>query len=239
MRLLITRPKAEAEALAEILRARGHKPLVAPLMEIQVLEGPELPLLGVQAALTTSANGVRALSIRTKRRDIPLYAVGPQTAETARSCGFDDVLNADGDSTALAELVAASLDPGKGPLLHAAGAETAGRLSQTLQARGFSVETIVLYEAAPVSALPGLAESVLKDGTLNGVLLFSPRSAKIFAGLVAAEKLEQACERVEAYCISAATASALTPLTFARVTVAGVPNQDAMLALIPPPVPGP
>jgi uroporphyrinogen-III synthase len=239
MRLLITRPQADAEALAEILRARGHVALVAPLMEVQVLEGPELPLLGVQAVLATSANGVRALAMRTKRRDLLVFTVGPQTAESARSCGFAEVVSADGDAAALAEFVAANLDPAKGPLLHAAGAETAGRLSQALQARGFSVEVTVLYEAIPVTKLPDLADAVLRDGTLDGVLLFSPRSAKIFATLVTEAKLAQACERVEAYCISAATAAALTPVIFSRVSVAGVPNQDAMLALIPPPAPGP
>jgi uroporphyrinogen-III synthase len=221
------------------LRARGHVALNAPMMEVEVLEGPPLPLLAVQAVLATSANGVRALGLRTTRRDVLVFAVGPQTAETARSCGFAKVLSADGDSVALAEFVAASLDPENGPLLHAAGAETAGRLSQALQARGFSVETMVLYEATPVPLLPKLAEAVLRDGTLDGVLLFSPRSAKIFAGLVTEAKLVEACERVEAYCISAATAAGLTPLIFSRVTVAGEPNQDAMLALIPPPAPGP
>jgi uroporphyrinogen-III synthase len=239
MRLLITRPQAEAEALAELLRARGHVPLVAPLMEVLVPDGPELPLLGVQAVLATSANGVRALAKRTSRRDVVVFAVGPQTAEAARALGFAGVFSAEGDSAALAEFVADNLDPAKGPLLHAAGAETAGRLSQALQSRDFSVETIVLYEAVPVPALPQLAEGVLTDGTLDGVLLFSPRSAKIFAGLVTEAKLVQACERVAAYCISAATAAALNPVIFSRVTVAGAPNQESMLALIPPPAPGP
>ena len=239
MRLLITRPQAEAEALAEILRARGHVPLVAPLMEVEVLDGPELPLLSVQAVLATSANGVRALAKRTSRRDVLLFAVGPQTAEAARACGFQGVFSAEGDAAALAEFVADNLDPAKGPLLHAAGAETAGRLSQALQGRGFSVETTVLYEAVPVLTLPKLAEDVLKEGTLDGVLLFSPRSAKTFAARVTEAKLAQACERVAALCISAATAAALTPVSFSRVTVAGAPNQDGMLALIPPPAPGP
>jgi uroporphyrinogen-III synthase len=239
MRLLITRPQAEAETLAELLRARGHVALIAPLMEVQVLDGTDLPLLGVQAVLATSANGVRALAERTSRRDVRVFAVGPQTAEAARALGFVGVFSAEGDAAALAEFVADNLDPTKGALLHAAGAETAGRLSQALQARGFSVETIVLYEAVPVPQLPERAQTVLKDGTLDGVLLFSPRSAKVFASLVTEAKLAQACERVAAYCISAATATALNPVIFSRVTVAGAPNQDGMLELIPPPAPGP
>jgi uroporphyrinogen-III synthase len=62
-------------------------------------------------------------------------------------------------------------------------------------------------------------------------MLFSPRSAKIFADLVTRAGLAPNCARVDAYCISAATAAALGGLTFARVAVAGQPNQDAMLAL--------
>lgn len=239
MRLLITRPHEDAVAIADILRARGHVPIIAPLMAVQVREGPELTLEGVQAVLATSANGVRAVAHRTTRRDLPVYAVGPQTAEAARAAGFKPVYSAEGDSAALVEFVAERVDAAKGQLFHAAGAETAGRLRQALQARGFTVETTVLYDAVPVAALPENAVTTLQDGTLGGVLLFSPRSAKTFATLTTDAQLAPACERLDAFCISAATAAALTPLTFARVSVAGGPNQDAILALIPPPTPGP
>lgn len=239
MRLLITRPQEDAVAIAELLRARGHVPIVAPLMAVQVREGSELALEGVQALLATSANGVRAASQRTARRNLPVYAVGPQTAEAARAAGFKHVFSAEGDANALVEFVAERADPRKGGLLHAAGAETAGRIGQALQAKGFAVESVVLYDAVPVTTLPENALRTLQDGTLNGVLLFSPRSGKTFATLVTAAEVAGACEKLEAYCISPATAASLSPLTFARVAVAGGPNQDAMLELIPPPEPGP
>ncbi len=235
MRLLVTRPVDDAAAIAATLRARGHTALVAPLMEVRVHEGPPLALRGVQAVLATSANGVRALATRSERRDVALYAVGPQTKEAAMSVGFKRVTSASGDSSALVETVAAQLDPSKGPLFHAAGAETAGRLSQALQARGFTVESEILYDAVPVPALGDEAAEALRSDALDGVLLYSPRSAKIFAALVAAAGLSEKCARLDAFCISAATAAALAPLAFARVAVAGEPNQDGILALIPAP----
>ncbi len=239
MRLLVTRPREDAVSFAELLRARGHTPIVAPIMDVRPHDGPPIALEGVQASLATSANGVRALAHRTRKRNIAVYAVGPQTAEAAKSAGFKTVHSAEGDSTALVELVTARADPAKGMLLHAAGAETAGRLRQALQAKGFTVETVVLYDAVPASELPDNAKDALREGTLDGVLVFSPRSAKTFATLTTEAKLEASCARLEAFCISAATAAALSPLSFARVSVAGAPNQDAMLALIPPPLPGP
>jgi uroporphyrinogen-III synthase len=231
MRFLITRPEDDAENFARLLQARGHQPVLAPLMQVNLHEGPEPALDNVQAILATSANGVRGFSARSTRRDIPLYAVGPQTAEAARSSGFAAVVSAEGDAAALVELVAARLDAGKGALLHAAGTETAGRLRQTLQTRGFTVVSEILYDAAPAAALPAAADAALRNDELDGVMLFSPRSAKIFADLVTRAGLAPNCTRVDAYCISAATAAALGGLTFARVAVAGQPNQDAMLAL--------
>lgn len=233
MRLLITRPKNDAERFAAIVTARGHSAVVAPMMETHFRDGAPLDLSAVQAILATSANGVRALIHRTPRRDIAVYAVGPQTAEVARGAGFHPVESAEGDANALADLVAARLDAAGGTLFHPAGAETAGRLRQNLQARGFTVQTTVLYEAVPVDALPDTARDALAAGTLDGVLLFSPRSAKIFAALVAAAGLSEACARLDAYCISAATASALGTLAFARIAVAGAPNQESILTLLP------
>jgi uroporphyrinogen-III synthase len=134
MRLLITRPREAAEPLAAILEARGHHSVIAPVMEVRLRDGAPLVLDDIQAVLATSANGVRAFIHRSERRDLPLYAVGPQTAEAAREAGFRSVVSADGDGSALAEKAASELDPEKGALLHAAGAETAGRLKETLKA---------------------------------------------------------------------------------------------------------
>jgi uroporphyrinogen-III synthase len=233
MRLLVTRPSEDAETIAAQLRAKGHEPVVAPLMEVRIHHGEKLALAGIQAILATSANGVRAIAGRSDRRDIPIYAVGPQTAETARVSGFASVRSADGDAVALVETVAAQLDPAAGILFHAAGAETAGRLRQALITRGFTVESTVLYEAVQAKELPPNATAALKDNMLDGILLFSPRSAKILAGLLSAAGLTEHCARLQAYCISAATAAALAGVAFARVAVAGSPNQEAMLALLP------
>src|SRR4051812_19478926 len=74
MRLLVTRPRDDAEAFAALLRARGHEAVVAPIMEVHAISGPPFSCEGVQGVLATSANGVRALAARTARRDVTVYA---------------------------------------------------------------------------------------------------------------------------------------------------------------------
>lgn len=235
MRLLLTRPVADSERLAARLRALGHETVIAPVLAIHIFDGPPLDLAGVQAILATSANGIRALARRTAVRDIAVFAVGPQTAETAREAGFAEIISANGDAAALAETVSTRLEPSKGKLFHAAGAGTAGRLRQRLEARGFTVISEILYEAQAIDALPAEAANALKDNTLDGVVMFSPRSARTFADLVIAAGLAARTGRLDAFCISAAAAAALAPLRFARFAVAGAPNETAVLGLIPAP----
>ena len=233
MRLLITRPQDAAMSIAAALSARGHTAVMAPVMEIGIRAGEPLILDGIQAILATSANGIRALTQRLARRDLPVYAVGPQTLEAAHESGFHSVHSANGDAAALAEKVVAELDPDSGALFHAAGAETAGRLRETLRAQHFEVESEILYDATPFLKLPKIAENALREKLLDGVLLFSPRTGKIFCNLVIEAGLADSCAPLHAFCISAATAAALGSLEFTRVAVAGYPNQEAMLALLP------
>src|SRR5262249_44075047 len=91
MRVLITRPREDAEPFARARIVLGNEPVIEPLHEIDYLEGAPLDLIGVQAILLTSANGARAPALRTPRRDIAVIAVGPATAGAARAAGFANV----------------------------------------------------------------------------------------------------------------------------------------------------
>jgi uroporphyrinogen-III synthase len=227
MRVLITRPQEDAVRTAEILKSRGHDPIIAPLLQTNFHNGPDVALDGVQAILATSANGVRALARRTSRRDVPLFAVGPQTEEEAHAHGFTMVRNANGDSKTLAAATAGWAAPDKGELLHVKGAEADGTLASLLKAHGFDVRTLVLYDVADVG-LPEMARVQIANHQIDAALFFSARSARIFKDAV--ERLP--LETVMAVCISAATAEALQPLAFGSVRVATQPNQDALLGCL-------
>jgi uroporphyrinogen-III synthase len=230
MRILVTRPLEDGVEIAAQLALCGHQALLAPLLEPQFHTGPLLEETGelndVQAILATSANGIRALKTRTARRDIPVFAVGPQTAQEARKCGFSNVRSADGDAKALAE---ATMGWAKrqGVLLHVCAQDAPGALTQMLGDAGFTVRPCPLYAIEPATALPAQARTALQDRTLDAVMFFSPRTARIFAGL--AHGLPT--DGLTALCISPATAEALGAIVFARTLVAARPNQQAMLEL--------
>lgn len=232
MHILVTRPLEDGRDIAALLAGRGHRAVLAPLLEPRFLDGPLLEEQGgelenVQALLATSANGIRAFIRRSARRDLPVFAVGPQTAHAALKSGFADVRSADGDAKALAAATRRWASP-QGILLHVCAQDAPGALAESLTAAGFSVRRCALYAIEPATRLPPEAAIALKQGALDAVMFFSPRTARIFGGL--ADTLPTEC--LTAFCISPATAQALTRSRFAKIAVAEKPNQDAMLALV-------
>jgi uroporphyrinogen-III synthase len=233
VRILITRPAADAARTAAALRARGHDAVVAPLLTVEFISNAELGDGSWSAILVTSANAARAIAGH-KRRDelrrIPAFAVGKQSAQELRAEGFANVTSAEGDGDDLAALVAARLQP-PARLLYLTGEDRAGDLAGTLRAKNFVVDTVVVYRAIAAAKLPAEAVAALA-GTLDGVLHYSPRSAQAF--LTAARQtglLGAALGKPVHFCLSARVAEPLTAAGAANVRIAARPDEAALMAL--------
>ncbi|MDH3232076.1 MAG: uroporphyrinogen-III synthase [Alphaproteobacteria bacterium] len=232
MRLLVTRPREDADALAEALRQIGAAAVLAPVMTIEPEAGVNVDLAGVQALLFTSANGVRAFASQSPIRDLPVLAVGDATARAAAQAGFADIESAGGDTDDLAALAAERLDAKAGALLQAAGRNVAGPLKQDLEARGFEVRRQTFYRAQFVRTLPENARRAIADHELDGVLFFSPRTAQSFVTLAAEAGLSDALGNLYAYCLSAAVAEVARGVRWKGVRIAAEPTQSALLERI-------
>lgn len=233
MRLLITRPEQDAGPLAAQLAERGHSALIEPLISIVPEPGAVIPEKTYQAVLVTSANGVRALSATPgfdRVKGAPVLAVGKASAEASRQAGFGRVEDASGDLDDLTRLVEARCRPEGGPLLYAAGKVVSGDLKAMLEAKRYQVDRVVLYDAVRATELSADALSALRAGEIDGVLHFSPRSARIWARVAPGGMGD-----LVHYCLSQAVADALLDELDAPagpVRVAARPNQDALVDLI-------
>ena len=233
MRLLVTRPREDAEVLAALLLERGVEAVMEPLISVKDVDGPGLDLAGVQALLITSANGIRAFSRRQGDRGIAVFTVGDASARAARGLGFENVTSAAGDVDALAASVEAALDPAAGALVHVAGTRVAGDLAGALEAVGFEVRREVLYEGSAARELSPQTREALAAGGLDGVVLFSPRTAAVLVSLMSDAGLSDAGRGLVAYCLSQAVADKLKGLHWRDMVIAPEPNQDALLETIP------
>jgi uroporphyrinogen-III synthase len=228
MRIALTRPEEDAGALKAKLEAMGHEVVMAPLMTIRPREDAAIPQQRWQAIAVTSANGVRALPENSGLQSIRTLTVGPQSLKAALARGFRAEAHG-GDVNGLAAFIRASLDPKAGPILYLSGAETAGDLEGQLSAAGFDCHRAVLYDAVPAEEL-GEAETALRNGAIDAVLLYSPRSAKIWLKLAATADVLPQAARIRNFCLSRNVASVL-PEDWVKLTPQS-PDEQAMLALL-------
>lgn len=228
MRIAVTRPEEDAGPLTAKLDAMGHEVVMAPLLTIQPRENVMIPALPWQAIAVTSANGIRALAPGHGLTSFRILTVGPQSLAAARAAGFAAEAHG-GDVNGLAAFIRGELDPHAGPILYLSGAETAGDLAAQLAEGGFDCHRVVLYDAAPAVTL-GAAEVALRAGRLDAVLLYSPRSAKIWRGLVEAAGLAPQAARLRHLCLSRNVAAALPPAWTSAVSES--PDEAAILRLL-------
>jgi uroporphyrinogen-III synthase len=233
MRILLTRPKADAQRTATALRAHGHEVILAPLLDLEILPDADLGDGSWSAVLVTSANAVRAIAGHRRRdelRNIAVFTVGDRTAQAMRDCGFTGVTSAGGNVSDLASLVAARMKP-PGRLLYLAGEERSGDLAGLLRDRNFVVHTALVYRAVVTANLPRDAADALATG-LGGVLHFSRRSAEAYVNAARnTGLLEAALGKPVHFCLSARIAEPLKEAGAADIRIAARPDEAALIAL--------
>ena len=234
MRLLVTRPQPDAARTATRLEALGHEVLVAPLLKTELL--PLARRADPAAIAVTSRNGVRALAAWPESsawRKRPLFAVGEATAAAAREAGFSDVRSADGDGAALAAAIVKALPIEAGRILYPAAEARSPVLEETLRAAHFSVDAVVAYRMAAAGSLPTEVTEALRSGSIDGVLLYSKRSAETFLALLDAAGQGAVLARLRLFVMSNAVAAVFRGRDVADVEVAPSPREDDLVGLIP------
>lgn len=228
MRIAVTRPEEDAGPLKARLEAMGHAVAMAPLLAIAPRHGVHIPPLRWQAIAVTSANGIRALPEGHGLTSFRTLTVGPQSLKAAAAAGFTAEAHG-GDVNGLAAFIREHLDPAKGPILYLSGAETAGDLEAQLKAAHFDCRRVVLYDAVQAPSL-GAMDAELRNGRLDAVLLYSPRSARIWRALVEQAGLAGAARNIAHLCLSRNVATSLPEAWVTRI--AARPEEPALLALL-------
>ncbi len=192
-RILITRPRGQAESFAAALRAAGARPVVFPVIEIAPLEDAAAldralkDLESYHWLILTSVNGVEAVwerlaahKIEALPPDLRLAAIGPKTAGALRAQGAEPHFVPQ-------EYVAEAILPGLGELrgrrVLLARAELARpALAQAIRAAGGTADEIAAYRTLP-SRLDPEGLQALRAG-VDVITFTSSSTVRNFAALV-------------------------------------------------------
>ncbi|KMO17334.1 uroporphyrinogen III synthase [Methylobacterium platani JCM 14648] len=227
----VARPVPAGARTAERVAALGHRPLLAPVLDLAPSGAPP-PDGPFDALILTSASAVPAVA-RSALAALPAFCVGARTAAAARAAGLDRVREAGGDARALAALIGDALPRGA-RLVHAAGQERKDEPAATLGARGYRLTVWVAYAARPVPDLPEPVATALAEGALDAALHYSRRSAATALGLARAAGREAAFRGLAHHCLSPDVAAPLVAAGILSHVVAARPDEDALLAGLGP-----
>jgi uroporphyrinogen-III synthase len=89
VRVIVTRPPAQAEELAEALRDAGFEPVLCPLLEIEPIDDGPIEVDGYDWVIVTSANGAAELARRHAGALPSIAAVGEATAAALAEHGLE------------------------------------------------------------------------------------------------------------------------------------------------------
>ena len=198
MRILLTRPEADARRSAQRLAALGHDAVIVPLFEI-VATGALQPDGAFTRLLATSAHAFDVSHDTNDLKALRLDVVGARTAAAARESGFSRVETAAPDAKSLAMAIARE-NALPQDFLYLAGRERRPDLEAALGALGHRVTPWLVYAARETDTAAAQLNELWREQRIDAVLHFSPRSAALYVAL--AEK-------------AGLTAAALAPLQIA------------------------
>jgi len=222
MRILLTRPEADARKSAQTLGAEGFETLIAPLFEIAET-GASKPDGDFTSLIATSAHAFDA--VMSNVSSLPMHVVGERTAEAAQRKGFHVTqIAADG------EHLARMIGQGAQHFLYLAGRERRPELEAQLTQQGHHVTPWIVYETKSAQDFPPQAQAALEAGQIDAVLHFSTRSAALYRTLAQRAGLEPQALAPAQIAISARAARELAGAK--RITIAPTPDLAGLISAL-------
>lgn len=219
MKVWVTRTQPGAEATAQRLRDLDFEPLIAPLLTIEPLAA-DLDIAGAAALAFTSPHAI----VPPVDAELPVFAVGPATAQAALKAGYLDVHVGPSDAAALGLLIAGSLPPGA-MVLHPCALERAGDMAPPLSAAGLTLRAVPVYRSVFARRDSSIALALTEA---QAVLLHSPKGARALNALLS----DRPGPPLRALCLSQAVAQSLDERNFSSVAYPALPNDTALLKLL-------
>jgi uroporphyrinogen III methyltransferase/synthase len=217
--VVVTRPRAQAQAFAGLLEAAGASVLLVPTITIEAPASWEpldraLERLGdYQWAVFTSVNGVEMTRRRLEEkgrgadalRGLRLAAIGPATAEALHALGLEtEVVPEEYVAEGLAERLRGLIRPGERVLL-ARAAEARDVLVIQLESAGALVDEVPAYRTRPAAEDAGPLRRALALGKVDVVTFTSSSTVRHFAALFPGEDLSRLLRGVAVACIGPVT----------------------------------
>ena len=229
MHILLTRPLEDSHELILKFQRLGHEVSHMPLINIEGKKYEPLNFLDFKGIIFTSSNAIKFFDIKPIDKKIICFCVGSATEKKARSCGFQNILSADGNVNNLKELILQNYNSSNVKLLYFNGEIISNDLDQQLNSEGYNVKRIVNYYAKPVEKFNEAFIEKLKLKMPEIVYVYSQNSAISFLNLIKNYQLENLWMDTNLMCISEKTSNVLNEIKWKKIFLFNPGEEEFLL----------
>ena len=229
MHILLTRPLEDSHELILKFQRLGHEVSHMPLINIEGKKYEPLYFLDFKGIIFTSANAIKFFDIKPIDKKIICFCVGSATEKKARSCGFQNILSADGNVNNLKELILQNYNSSNGKLLYVSGEIISNNLDQKLISEGYNVKRIVNYSSKPVEKFNEVFIEKLKLKMPEIVYVYSQNSAISFLNLIKNYQLVDHWMDTNLMCIGEKTSSVLNEIKWKKIFLFNPGEEEFLL----------
>ncbi|MBF95917.1 MAG: hypothetical protein CMJ13_01670 [Pelagibacterales bacterium] len=200
-------PNDELEVL---LKKNNYKVITFPILKIVNLRTAPINTVNIQAILVTSSNGLYNLSKLSNNRKIKLFTVGATSKKIAKELGFKNVIDCNGDSVKMFEVVVNNTIADGGYLLYVGAKDISVNLPKMLEGVGYRVKRHVVYRTVELEMLDRKFLSLIKSKQVGWIVLLSKKGALNFNRLIHKNSSLNYLKNVKFACLSSNIAEALS-----------------------------
>ena len=234
MRILVTRTSAQSQKTAVKLEKFGHECVIAPLVEVEYQNDEQIQtneLAGIAVTSGRAIEGLQQLSNFSKFTKKPLYCVGDNTATIGKDVGFQTVYSAQGEVTALSELIQSKYVVNSGSILYPTSVNRIGDLEKKLLQAGIPTKLKIIYKTHYLQEFPAKVASEIENGNIEAILIFSKNGCTALINCL--KTLNQnKISQIRFYAISENAAIPLNKLGSLKVIWPSKPNEESLLQLL-------
>ena len=236
MHVLVTRPEGDGEALKAKIEQLGCEVSLEPLIRIVPNEIPPGAIDGASTLIVTSRNALKALAASPALAPaitLPLMTVGPGTAALALEMGFKNVFEGPGTGAEFAPEIARRAKTADGTFVYLSGDKLAFDLPKVLAEGGVNIRRTIAYRSVAAETLSAHVAEALRKGTIDVVVLMSPRTAETWSNIAPDIAMPNDLSRITYVCISEAVANVLRSRLMTQNTIiADRPNLEEIFIVL-------
>ena len=219
MHILLTRPIEDCKDLIIKFKNLGHVVSHMPVIKIEKLNYEIKKVSEFKAIIFTSANAIKYFDTKLIDKKILIFCVGEATERKVRSCGFQNIVSAEGNVNNLKELIIQNFEPSSGKMLYFSGETISNELDKDLSSHGYTVERIITYSAQFIENLDENFIESLRKNIPDIVYIYSANSAASFLRLIKNYDIGNLWMNTNLMCISEKTSSVLNEIKWKKIFI--------------------